>query len=51
MAFYCPDGAMAQQLQASLEDLEANGRPGLREKVSITWVRYGSSLIDSARFR
>ena len=48
MAFYCPDGAMAQQLQASLEDLEANGRPGLRKQVSITWVRYGSSLIDSA---
>jgi hypothetical protein len=48
MAFYCPDGAMAQQLQASLEALEADGRAGLGDQVSITWVRYGSSLIDSA---
>jgi hypothetical protein len=39
---------MAQQLQASLEALEADGRPGLSEQVSITWVRYASSLIDSA---
>ena len=48
MAFYCPDGAMAQQLEASLAALEADGRPGLCEQVSISWVRYGSSLIDSA---
>jgi hypothetical protein len=48
MAFYCPDGAMAQQLEASLAALEAEGRPELREQVSISWVRYRSSLIDSA---
>lgn len=39
---------MAQQLQASLAALEANGRPGLSEQVSISWVRYDSSLIDRA---
>jgi hypothetical protein len=39
---------MAQQLEASLAALEADGRPGLSEQVSISWVRYGSSLIDSA---
>jgi hypothetical protein len=48
MAFYCADGAMAQQLQASLQALEAEGRPGLSEQVSITWLRYTTSLIDSA---
>lgn len=39
---------MAQQLEASLAALEAEGRPELREQVSISWVRYRSSLIDSA---
>ncbi|MEY4359970.1 MAG: hypothetical protein RLZZ631_1456 [Cyanobacteriota bacterium] len=48
MAFYCPDGAMAQRLQSSIAALEADGRPGLREQLSITWLRYGSSLLDRA---
>ena len=45
MAFYCPDGAMAQQLEASLAALEADGRPGLREQVSISW------MLNWAKFR
>ena len=48
MAFYCPDGGMAQRLQASLTALEADGRPGLGEQLSITWLRYGSSWLDRA---
>ena len=51
MAFYCPDGAMAQQLEATIAALAAEGRPGLHEQLSITWLRYGSSLIDSASSR
>ena len=48
MAFYCPDGAMAQQLEAAIAVLEADGRPGLGSQLSITWLRYEQSLIDSA---
>jgi len=46
MAFYSPDGAMAQQLQAVITDLEADGRPGLPEQLSITWLRYDGSLLN-----
>ncbi len=48
MAFYCPDGAMTQQLEDAIVALEAEGRPGLNEQLSITWLHYGTSLIDSA---
>ena len=48
MAFYCPDGAMAQQLEGAIAVLEADGRPGLGSQLSITWLRYEQSLIDSA---
>lgn len=48
MAFYCPDGAMAQQLEAVVAGLEADGRPGLAAQLSITWLRYEQSLINSA---
>ena len=51
MAFYCPDGAMAQQLEATITALEADGRAGLRRQLSITWLRYSESLIDSASAR
>ena len=51
MAFYCPDGAMAQQLEATITALEADGRAGLRRQLSITWLRYSDSLIDSASAR
>ena len=51
MAFYCPDGAMAQQLEATIKALEAEDRPGLGRQLSITWLRYSHSLIDSASSR
>ena len=42
---------MAQQLEATITDLEADGRAGLRRQLSITWLRYSDSLIDSASSR
>jgi hypothetical protein len=44
MAFYSPDPAMGQTLAAVLAQLEAEGRPGLGERLSITWLRYPESL-------
>ncbi|MEB3305843.1 MAG: serine hydrolase [Cyanobacteriota bacterium] len=44
MAFYRADGAMQQELAALVAHLEAEGRPGLGERLSLTWVRYPSSL-------
>ena len=43
MAFYSPDPAMDQTLAAVLAALEADGRPGLGERLSITWLRYPES--------
>ncbi|MFO7630333.1 MAG: serine hydrolase [Prochlorococcaceae cyanobacterium] len=43
MAFYCPDRAMGEVLEELLRRLEAEGRPGLAEQVSITWLRYAPS--------
>ena len=40
MAFYRPDPAMASHLESVLDQLDAAGRPGLRNSLSITWVRY-----------
>ena len=40
MAFYRPDPAMAARLEAALDGLDADGRPGLRNSMAITWVRY-----------
>ena len=48
MAFYCPDGAMTDQLAAVIAELEADGRPGLSEALSVSWVRYESSLRNRA---
>ena len=47
MAFYSPDPAMGQHLEAVVRALELDGRPGLAERLSITWLRYiaGSSAI------
>ena len=42
---------MAQQLEATITALEADGRAGLRRQLSITWLRYSHSLIDSASSR
>ena len=48
MAFYRPDGDMAQQLQAVIAALQAEGRPELEQQLSITWLRYSDSLLQSA---
>ncbi|MFI0402709.1 MAG: serine hydrolase [Cyanobium sp.] len=44
MAFYRADGAMQQQLATLVAELEAEGREGLSEQISLTWVRYPASL-------
>ncbi|WP_216902513.1 serine hydrolase [Synechococcus sp. CCY 9618] len=48
MAFYSPDPAMAQILGQLVAQLEQDGRPGLGEQLSVTWLRYGASLIGAA---
>ena len=48
MAFYSPDPAMGQILTDLVRALELDGRPGLGPQLSITWLRYPSSLIDQA---
>ena len=40
MAFYRPDPAMASRIEAVLDGLDAQGRPGLRNSLSLTWIRY-----------
>ena len=44
MAFYRADGAMGQRLAELVAALEAEGRPGLATRLSLTWVRYPASL-------
>jgi len=48
MAFYNPDPTMDQVLAALVAELEAAGRPGLAEQISITWLRSPTSLIERA---
>ena len=50
MAFYSPEPAMGQYLEDLVRALEQDGRPGLPDQLSITWLRYapGSSPISSA---
>ena len=48
MAFYCPDPDMDQLLVDLVERLEREGRPDLGPDLSITWLRYDSSIQDSA---
>jgi beta-lactamase class A len=45
MAFYSPDPAMGQILADLVRALELDGRPGLAQRLSLTWVRYQSSLL------
>jgi beta-lactamase class A len=45
MAFYRPDGAMVATLEHALGSLEQEGRPGLRDQLSLTWLRYEGSPI------
>ena len=49
MAFYSPDPAMGQTLRDLVHALELQGRPGLAQQVSITWLRYDTSLIARAK--
>ncbi len=48
MAFYSPDPAMGQILADLVRALELEGRPGLGQQLSITWVRYDQPLIGRA---
>jgi hypothetical protein len=48
MAFYSPDPAMGQILHQLVARLEQEGRPGLGEQLSITWLRYSAPLIGAA---
>jgi hypothetical protein len=57
MAFYCPDGALQQRLEQVIDALMAEGRPELRQQLSVTWLRYeqplrqrGSGASDGAAF-
>jgi hypothetical protein len=43
MAFYSQDPAMDQTLATLLARLEGEGRPGLGERLSITWLQYPES--------
>ena len=45
MAFYSPDPAMAQILADLVRALELDGRSGLAQQLSITWLRYPASLL------
>ena len=44
MAFYCPDGALQQKLEQAIDALAAEGRPRLRQELSVTWLRYTRPL-------
>ena len=40
MAFYRPDPEMASRLETLMDELSADGRPGLRNSLALTWIRY-----------
>ncbi len=46
MAFYSPDPPMDQTLRSLVASLESDGRPGLSQQLSITWLRYPASLLQ-----
>lgn len=48
MAFYSPEPAMGQILAQLVESLEGEGREGLSDQLSITWLRYPDSLRQRA---
>ena len=48
MAFYSPDPAMGEALRQLIGRLEEEGRPGLGEQLSVTWLRYGDTLVGAA---
>ena len=49
MAFYRPDPAMAARLESALDALDAEGRPGLRNSVSVTWVHYSDAAPEAGQ--
>jgi hypothetical protein len=48
MAFYSPDPAMDQTLADLVQALECDGRPGLAQQLSITWLRFERSQLGAA---
>ena len=48
MGFYSPDGAMDAILADGMAALEADGRPALKDNLSVTWLRYSSSPLAGA---
>ena len=44
MAFYCPDDALQQRLEQVIDALAADGRPELRQQLSVTWLCYEQPL-------
>ena len=48
MAVYSPDPARAQILADLVRALELEGRPGLAQHLSITWLRYDQPLLGRA---
>jgi hypothetical protein len=44
MAFYRFDPAMALCLESVLDELDAEGRPGLRNSLGLTWIRYSMRI-------
>ena len=48
MGFYSPDGAMDAILADGIAALEGDGRPSLKDDLSVTWLRYGSSPLAGA---
>jgi hypothetical protein len=48
MAFYSPDPAMDQTLADLVRALELEGRPGLGQQLSITWLRFERSPLGQA---
>ena len=49
MAFYRPDPAMESRLASVLDQLDADGRPGLRNSLSVTWIRYEDGAPEPGR--
>ena len=48
MGFYSPDGAMDAILADGIAALERDGRPSLKDDLSVTWLRYASSPLAGA---
>ena len=49
MAFYRPDPEMASRLETLMDELSADGRPGLRNSLAVTWIRYGDQQPDAGQ--